>query len=321
MPRETPTTIGFASDAGRELISPYKKPDHFRPIAKASAVSVRLLSACVGRDYDGFGRRDNDVAISSATRADNEPAVRRVHFYEAEIPQRTALDVFDADIVFVEEDFDQHRLRVRVDVDEIDRSLGEREEIREAFTSLMTMTGAIFPVALPYAFAAKTVTKLVDKLAKHWEENDHVLSLDIDLWVGNPGVGRAALQEGYYVALSGSHEDISKFRLRDDGRLDTAAAPDVSYCVVEVTSSFLGDAKSAIGQKQAKLLSQLKEGDENKKEKGTLEFLKETMEGYSSFRKLERYTELNTKANRTPKEDARLLQLRSDSAIREYLNG
>ena len=92
----------------------------------------------------------------------------------------------------------------------------------------------------------------------------------------------------------------------------------VSYSVFTVIPEVRVSPEYVKNQRIATLLTQLKSNNENSA-KGTLEFLSDTVSGYSNFRKLDRYLALSKKTDRTDEENELMQEIRSIEALKAYL--
>jgi hypothetical protein len=91
-----------------------------------------------------------------------------------------------------------------------------------------------------------------------------------------------------------------------------------SYAVYSIRKVDYQEPLWEIDQKIARLLSEL-DGKGNSS-RAPVDFLRDTMEGYTAFRKIQRYYELQSKGNRrTPEEEQLINKLVQDATIKPYL--
>jgi hypothetical protein len=225
-----------------------------------------------------------------------------------------------ADTVFITDDYDGiSRLWLELLVVEVDTESGERKAAVQAFQSLAAKAGAVFPVMLPYAFAASAVTGVLEKLVAALEQDKNVIKVPFSLYPGKPRPGKAPLQEGAYVAFA-HPEDPAEYRLHSNGLLTSGNGPSaVSYAVFDVSPTEEPSPRYVVSQKVATLLTQMKKGNPASA-MSTIDFLDDTLTQYSNFRKLERYLELkNKKGARTGEEKALMEHLAGVDALKPFL--
>ena len=93
---------------------------------------------------------------------------------------------------------------------------------------------------------------------------------------------------------------------------------DACYAVYSIRKVDYQEPFWEIDQKIAKLLSEL-DGKGNSS-RAPIDFLRDTMEGYTAFKKIQRYFELQSKGQRkTPEEEELFKKLGEDLAIKPYL--
>jgi hypothetical protein len=91
-----------------------------------------------------------------------------------------------------------------------------------------------------------------------------------------------------------------------------------SYAVYSIRKVDNQEPFWEIDQKIAKLLSELDE--KGNSSRAPIDFLRDTMEGYTAFRKIQRYYELQSKGQRRTVEEAKLFnKLAEDTTIQPYL--
>jgi hypothetical protein len=283
----------------------------------AQPLTVRLRGAMIGEDLDWGPFGGNDLLIVTKFQIGDEPPVERLLFMESDTEPGWHDDFFN-DVVLSTGDFTGERLTLRLqvyDVDHVDR--GFVESVRR----LSERAAILFPQQALYAglidFAAGSLVELVNNVDDH----DQILDERVTLEVAEPETGHKLLQPGYFVCTrepveSDLRQGGESVRLRD---AEGAAYDGGSYAVLEIQRAALGDRRFEIDQKAAKLLAEL----HGKGQSGTpsVSFLRDTLDAYTRFRKLERARELQSRDDLTDDERRLLEELRSNEALRPYLGG
>jgi hypothetical protein len=224
-----------------------------------------------------------------------------------------------ADNVFVTDDYNGvERLWLELNVVEVDTDTGERKAAIKAFQSLAATAGAVFPVAVPYAFAASAAVGVIDKLISALERDKNVVKVPFALHPGAPRPGKAPLQAGTYVVFA-QPQDPSKYKLQSNGLITSGNKPsEVSYAVFNLSPVKQVSPKFAISQKVATLLTQMKNGNTNSAV-GTLEFLNETLTQYDNFGKLNRYLDLKEKELLTDREKSLMNEIAKIDVLKPFI--
>jgi hypothetical protein len=237
-----------------------------------------------------------------------QPRVQRVHYYKKGLPESEPIDDIFSNSVFLEDDWNGQRLWLEMIVVEIDKSDNERGPTIDAFGDLAAKFGAVFPVLIPFAFIAKPVLKVVDRLHNALRKDDEVLRVPFSLY-NYAGPGVAPLQEGYYVLFARHIDNPKRYRLDLNSGfvMDGNDHSDISYVVFSVRRGLDASPKFEISQSVARLLSQM--GGEGQSAKESVDFLIETLTSYDNFRKLKRYMALKAKnENELTKEERDLIE-------------
>jgi hypothetical protein len=303
----------------KDLVSPYQLYPASRPIKASQPFTVSLVSVVVAEDLDGFLRGKNDVLVLTKSAIGEKPLVQRIHFYEEEVPKGRPIRNMFADSVFVTDDYSgSDRLWLELNVLEVDTDTGERNAAVNAFRSLSSTAGAVFPAIVPYTFAAGAAVTLIEKLVSVLEKDENVVKVRFALHPGEPRIGKAPLQGGTYVVFA-VPQDSSKFKLQPNGLLTPSNKPsEVSYVVFDIAPQKTISGSFVMNQKVATLLTQLQSGNSNSA-KSTIEFLNETLTEYSNFKKLQRYLELKSKQDLTPQEKELMVEIGKIKDLKPFL--
>jgi hypothetical protein len=295
-------------------------------IVDANSFSVSLLAFRVHEDLENWLRGGNDLLLISRTSIGEDQAVRRIHFYEENVSPGEFINNIFAETIHLEEDFSElDRTYMKFELYEIDRDTGNRQAIVDAFSTLAQSIGAIFPAAAPYAFGASVVVQAIEELISIFEKNVPIVNDEVAFYSGeNIRFGRAPLQEGTFVQFA-HNVDAQDWKLEASGRVVDSGGSDVphSYLIFQVSKESFLTPKYVENQKVAKLLEQI-ENDANNGPKETIEFLKDTIQGYADFKKIERYYDLKRKQEDDPgsiseAELERMHNISEISSIRPYL--
>lgn len=312
-------TIWFVLPKTKELVSPYELTPESKVIEAAQPFTVSMVTVVVSEDLDGIFRGRNDILVLTKSSLGEQPFVERIHYYEEEVPKGKPIRNMFADNVFVTDDYNGiDRLWLELNVVEVDTDTGERKAAIKAFQSLATTAGAVFPVVVPYAFAASVAVGVVEKLVSALERDTNVVKVKFALHPGAPRPGKAPLQSGTYVVFAQS-QDPSKYKLQPNGLITSGNKPsEMSYAIFNLSPIKQVSPKLVISQKVATLLTQMKNRNTNSAV-GTLEFLNKTLIQYDNFGKLNRYLELKDKESLTDKEKSLMNELAKIEALKPFI--
>ena len=313
-------TVWFVLPKSKELVSPYELNPKSQLLEAAQPFTASMVTVVVSEDLDGILRGRNDILVLTKSSLGEQPLVERIHYYEEEVPKGKPIRNMFADNVFVTDDYNgEDRLWLELNVVEVDTDTGERKAAIKAFQSLATTAGAVFPVSVPYAFAASAAVGVIEKLVSALEKDTNVVKVPFALHSGIPRPGKAPLQSGTYVVFA-QPQDPSKYKLQPNGLLTSGSKPSkVSYAVFNLFPVKHVSPKFMISQKVATLLTQMKNGNTNSAV-GTLEFLNNTLTQYSNYGKLNRYLELKAKESLTAKEKALMLEIAKIEALKPFIS-
>lgn len=310
--------VWFVPREQNKLLSPFKLHDDSFLVKKAKPFTANIQTVVVGEDLDGWPRGNNDLLIMTSSSLGESPRVQRIHFYEEEIKVGQPIQNIFSNNIYATEDYPGSRLWLKINVVEIDKDTGERKALIDAFSSLVAQFGAVFPAVAPYTFAAATVVGVINKLALALEKNERVIHFPFALY-GSAGIpGNAPLQLGNYIVFSKPINDPSKYTYNESGTLEGIDDNDkVSYVVFYITDKILRSPEFITNQKVATLLTQLNGNDQTPK--ATVDFLSETLSGYSNFKRLKRYIDLKNESSRTEDEENLMKEISKISEIKEFL--
>ena len=144
------------------------------------------------------------------------------------------------------------------------------------------------------SFGVPALTKLVENMDAH----DRIIDERLTLEISEEGTGHNLLQPGYYVCFRDPRDSASEkfsldnqLRVRDDKDQEFSGC---SYAVLDIEPKFLASRERELDQKIAKLIAEL--NGKGQSGKSALEFLRDTMDGYDQYRRLQRGRELRAPA-------------------------
>ncbi len=283
----------------------------------AQPLTVRVRGFMLREDEDWHVRGDNDIAVVSTFQFGAEPPVQRLHYLQDGV-SRGWHGAFFHDTVLSVRDLDAGILSLRVQIYDVDGISGTVvEQVVDAASSVAVAFPQLARYAGGLAALAPSLLKLVDQLDQHDAIIDQRLKLELEA----PGTGHPLLQPGYYVCFRNEVEEglYLEPELRvttDEGGTEHLAC---SYVVLEVARCFHEHYEWEIDQKVAKLVAEL--NGKGKSGKAAIEFLRDTISGYSKFRRLERAHALLARRDRTDSEERLLAELRSDKSLAPFLPG
>lgn len=279
---------------------------------KADKIAVIFRKLVIFKEEDWA--TDNDLIVVSTFQFDDEPQVTRLHYLKHNVPIETNLTPFFHDLIFSTNDFNDSALTLEIkvyDLDDMD------EDIINSVTGVAQTAAVAFPQIAPFTAFIGLVGASIIPFINSLDEHDVIIHQKIKFEISDEGTGISLLQPGYYVCFN---QDVDNIKI--DSNLQILDVQDdtktnLTHAIIELRNDHIEGSKWVINQKIAKLISEL-EGKGNSG-KDSLEFLKETMKGYDSFKKLKRVSELKAKANRTTSEEELLEELIADEDINDYI--
>ena len=288
-------------------------------IEKAEDVSVFLRKVYINKPYEGkakFWKKDtNDLLITTRFQTGTSPIIQRVHKYAPNRKIGFAEDFFKT-IVCSFQDYTSHHLTLHTQIYDVDNYKDFKNNL-EDFTNLVGETGvftAITPYIGPLSKIANSFVNLLEKLDTH----DAIIDERLKLEIIEENMGSKILQTGHWVCFSEEQEEGNMLtpNLRVVFKDDET---ECSYVVYTVRKMFDEEPEWEISQKLATLLTELQGKGESGKP--AVSFLRDTMNGYNKFRKLERIKELEKKKDSgdfTNEEGERLEKLKKSSDLKPY---
>jgi hypothetical protein len=270
----------------------------------------------------------NDLVVVSKHQLGDRPLVDKLHFYQANVSSKKYEGSFFHPIVYATQDYRTTDQKITLEVgvyDEDGLNAGEVAALQAAIQGASTAAAIAFPVFAPYAGLASNVASAVVQLVSNLNQHDRIIQGRIDLDFNKPtGRGYKLFQPGFLICFAQPVEATDLW-LGSTGKIYTQAGTtghwveyaETSYIVLRVVRDFLQSPDYVVDEKAATLMSELTgKGD---RMTNTLNFLRDTLNAYNSYRRLQRYVELRTKSELSNDEKALLAELEKDPGLRPYL--
>jgi hypothetical protein len=331
--------VPFGSDG--HLQSP------FDVVADAKIVAAQPFTVSLQTVHLAHGHRKSlldrllhhgrDLVILSNSALGAKPMVQRIHYYAHNVDPSVPTAVHDllAGNIYICDDYSgKEHLYVELHAMMIDT--GEQHAATvNAFRSLASTVGSVYPIALPYTALASGVIDAVDKLTGGGKEQA-LEPLLCPLELRPPDTKDAkTLQLGRYIVFPNQEDNMpsrgldgSKYKLEENDQLtggpDGGHAEDLSYAVfrIDPADEAALDMDTVVAQRVATLLTGLKndaQGVATDPIQTSLGFLTDTMQAYTNFTDLQRYLELKQKTTRTPAEETLMAQLANRPELKPFL--
>ena len=175
-----------------------------------------------------------------------------------------------------------------------------------------------FPAIAIYAGAVGFAAPILLKLLDHLNDHDCIIDRKIQLELAQEATGHKLLQPGYYVCFR-NPVDEGLF-LDKDLRIvkgDDKEFRGCSYSVLEIEREYKEPKGWEIDKKVAKLLEEI--GGKGKSGETPLHFLRETLEGYTKFKKLKRAIELHDEGDLKGPKKKLYDDLLADEELKKFL--
>ncbi len=315
-------SVWFVPPNKQELLDPYRQYEQAEQLQEAQSFSVTLASIVVSGDHEGICRGDNDLLVTSRSSVGTQPRVERIHTFQEGVPIGKPIRNLFANSMFVTDDYSgTERLWLELNALEIDTDDGARRNAVQKFKTLARKAGAVYPALIPYTFSAQAVVEIAETILSAFEEDEYLVRQSFDLHPGETARGELPLQTGSYVVFDHQINEPEKYVLDQSGLVTSRNGEEQSgksYAVFNVKAEHQLQREHVQSQKIATLLSQIRSGNSNTP-KQTIEFLNETLEGYSNFKKLQRYKELKNQDEKTEAMNDRIKQIKKNPELQPFL--
>jgi hypothetical protein len=324
-------------DGGNELLSSaHKVHEKSEKLDIASAFSIDMRRVFVNKSYDkneGFRKytteklkeifrgavSTNDLLIVSNFQTGTAPIVQRIHYLKKGQRINQIVGDFFKTLVCSFSDFKENHITLQTQIYDID----QYDDIKGLIDSGSSLGGNIsvtFPVVTPYVAMGTAVAKGLTNLLERLDDHDPIIDSNVRLDVADDSTGYQVLQTGHLICFDEPQEETLILKPNMDiYHKEPQGEPFIegSYAVYSIKKVHYQEPFWEIDQKIAKLLSEL-DGKGNSS-RAPVDFLRDTMEGYTAFRKIQRYYELQSKPTRSPDEEQLFNQLAQDAVIKPYL--
>ncbi|MBW2733746.1 MAG: hypothetical protein JRH20_15265 [Deltaproteobacteria bacterium] len=286
-------------------------------LGAADNLTLRVRAVMI-REHEDWAHK-NDLIIATTFQVDRAPAVRRLHFLKDNVPLGWQEDFFN-DVILSQRDFTGKTVTIRVQVYDMD---GIDSKLIAGVEAAAQSAAVALPALAPYAAAVGFAVPAFLKLANSLDDHDQIFDKRLKLEVQPAGTRHKLLQPGYYVGFRLPVED--GWKLRSDLRVVDADNNEYdagSYVVLEVARQFLPHPEREIDQKIATLLAEL--DGKGQSGRAPLSFLRDTLDGYARFKKLERAQQLRAKSQQegqtlSPAEQQLFDELSADASLTSYM--
>jgi len=286
-------------------------------MANAEPFTVRVRGVMVLESKDWWPKKSNDIMIVTTSQFAGEPPVQRLHFMQDNAPLGWQGSFFNSVVLALKAfNAEKRRLTLRIQVYDLDRfGSGLVESVAKASQSVAVAFPHLAPYSAAVSFGVPALLKLIDNLDNH----DRIIDERITLELSKPEAGRNLLQPGYLVCfgmpIEGDLFLSHKLRvIRNDGSNEFN---ECSYAVLGIERQFQASRDWEIDQKVAKLVAEL--NGKGQSGKAALDFLRETLDAYDRFQRLEEARALRKKTKLTRPEETLLQELEKDEALKPYL--
>ncbi len=315
------------NDTVTELIlSPTKLVIGSELITKAMSFNIRMNGVFVSKSYDdgeGFlkkRRNTNDLLVLTSFQTGTDPTVDRIHLYQPKLEYGQWVGDFFKSLVCSFSDFKSSNVTIRTRVHDID----DFDKYKETLTSVSEASGSIsvtFPVIAPFAAVALPAIKGIVNMIDSLDDHESIIDSNLQLSISEENTGAKILQTGHWIYFNKPQDEGLKLnptlQVLDRNNKSNELFKECDYVVYSIMAEEAQEPEWETDQKVAKLLSEL--GGKGNSGKSAVEFVRDTVEGYSKFKKLNRIKELEEKADKTEVEKALLEKLKADKSIEPFL--
>jgi hypothetical protein len=270
----------------------------------------------------------NDLVVVTKHQMGDRPSVDKLHFYQTNVSPNRYEGSFFHPVVYATQDYRTTDSKITLEVgvyDEDGLSGAEATALQAAIQGASTAAAIAFPVFAPYAGLAAGVASATVQLINNLNQHDRIIRSRIDLDFNKPAHrGYKLFQTGFFVCFA-QPVDATDLWLGSTGKIYTQAShaqhwveyKETSYIVLRVVRDFLQSPDYVIDEKAATLMSELT--GKRDRTANSLNFLRDTLNAYNSYRRLQRYVELKSKTELSENERALLAELEKDPGLRPYL--
>jgi hypothetical protein len=299
-----------------------------KEIKKASPLTIYLHSVYVTTSRDSENRirskfkerrgTTNDIFICTTHKTGNTTKVQRIHYYKQKEPAGKLLSNFFDSVIYSASDFKNDIITLNLQVYDID-NYDKYKDILSAIAGMGNSLAVNFPALSPFTAVAVPGVSGILSLVDNIDSHDKIIDDSLRIEIGEPNTGLTLLQTGNYVYFSEPQDDglqFSNTKIVVDSSGNSFSTCD--YAVISIRATEIQEINDwEKDQKAAKLMSELQ--GKGSSGKAAVDFVKDTVEGYNNFRKLQRIQELQNKKDITPEEKVLLDKLTNEPELKPYL--
>lgn len=287
--------------------------------ANAQPFTLRVRGVMVQSEYDRNYLRPlktNDLMVVTSSQFGAEPPVQRIHFMRDNVRLGWQGDFFNDTILALEAYNDEkRRLTLRLQVYDLDRM---NADFVAAIAEMTKSVAIAFPTLANYAAAVSFSAEKLKELVNTLDNHDRIIDERITFQVAKEKTGHNLLQPGYFVCFAKPVEGDFQLDCNLQVQTESGAAYEGNYCVLGMERQFNAGREWEIDQKVAKLISEL--DGRGQSGKAAIEFLRETMDGYDRFKRMERVRVLTERKARLTKAERDFVEkVKSDPSLKPYL--
>jgi hypothetical protein len=315
------------NDTVTDLIpSPTKLVEGSVPIKQAMPFSIRMNGVFISKSYDegeGFRKRHsntNDLLVLTSFQTGTDPTVDRIHLNHPKLEYGQWVGDFFKSLVCSFSDIKYSQVTIRTHVYDID----DFDKYKETLSAVNAASGSIsvtFPVIAPFTAVALPAIRGILDVINSLDSHDSIIDSNLQLSIAQENTGIKVLQTGHWIYFNKPQEEGLKLNptLQVIGRNsdNKELFKECDYVVYSIRAEEAQEPEWETDQKVAKLLSEL--GGKGNSGKSAVEFVRDTVEGYGKFKKLNRIKELEEKVDKTEEENKLLEKLKSDKSIEPFL--
>ena len=284
-------------------------------IKKASAMTIYLHGVFIATSKDPSGTLKNrpgnvnDLFIATNHKTGNTPKVHRIHYFKEKQPINKWYSNFFDSVIYSTIDFKNDIFVLNIQIYDID-SYDKYKETLSAISENGNSIGVTFPSLSPFTAFALPVAKGILNLVDTLDEHDSIIDDSLRLEISEPNIGATLLQTGNFIYFNEPQSEGLKFD--STKKVVDANGDDFTHCdylVISIRNKEIQEINEwENNQKASKLMAELQ--GKGSSGKAAVDFVKDTLDGYTNFNKLKRIRELETKQNLTPEEKVTIIQIK-----------
>lgn len=283
-------------------------------IKKASQFSILFRGTYVNTSYDSEGLlRDkpsnkNDLLITTTYQTGSKPSIQKLHKY---IPNQKLgwTGSFFKSLVYASSDYQNKKITIQPQVYDIDSHKDLIKGVSDLSTISETIAGMV-PVIAPYIGLATATSTTIASLIESLDQHDKIIEDRLGLEVTEENVGSNLLQTGHWVYFNEPQEEGLEVTETLEVVKDNKVFDGCSYVVYSIRKDEVIEPEWEIDEKVTTLMSEL--GGKDKNREAPIKFLRQTLDGYTKFKKINRVLELQEKAKTASEINKKIKELKTN---------